>query len=91
MADDLRMALRALLRKAECDEDGDHGALLRDGVRVLAQALMETEVSQHVGAERYERTGDRKGERNGYRERPWDTRVGSIELRVPRVRGIDPV
>ena len=83
MADDLRMALRALLRKAELDDDVD---FLRDGMRVLAQALMETEVSQHVGAERYERTPQRQGERNGYRERDWDTRVGSIELRVPRVR-----
>ena len=83
MADDLRMALRALLRKAELEHDTD---FLRDGMQVLAQALMESEVSQHVGAERYERTGERRGERNGYRERPWDTRAGTIELRVPRVR-----
>ena len=47
---------------------------------------MELEVSQHVGAERYERTPERTGQRNGYREREWDTRVGTIELRVPRVR-----
>ena len=43
-------------------------------------------MSQHVGAERYERTTERKGERNGYRDRMWDTRVGTLELRVPRVR-----
>src|SRR5918912_2767738 len=47
---------------------------------------MELEVAQHLGAERYQRTPERHGERNGYRERTWDTRVGSIELRVPRVR-----
>jgi len=83
MADELRMALLELLRKAELEEDAD---FLREGVRVLAQELMELEVAQHVGAERYERTPDRSGQRNGYRERAWDTRVGSLELRVPRVR-----
>jgi hypothetical protein len=44
------------------------------------------EVAQYVGAEQYERGIERSGERNGYRDRTWDTRVGSIELRVPRVR-----
>jgi len=43
-------------------------------------------VSQHLGAERYQRSPERQGERNGYRERTWDTRVGTLELRVPRVR-----
>ncbi|MBV9543069.1 MAG: IS256 family transposase, partial [Chloroflexi bacterium] len=43
-------------------------------------------MAQHLGAERYERATARSGERNGYRDRSWDTRVGSIELRVPRVR-----
>ena len=47
---------------------------------------MELEVAQHVGAERHERTPERTGQRNGYREREWDTRVGTVELRVPRVR-----
>src|SRR4030088_499873 len=83
MAEDLRMALQELLRKAELDSDVD---FLREGVRVMAQKLMELEVAQHVGAEKYERVADRNGERNGYRDRTWDTRVGSIELRVPRVR-----
>ncbi|MBI4579038.1 MAG: hypothetical protein HY718_05005 [Planctomycetes bacterium] len=47
MADELRMGLQELLRKAELDQDAD---FLRDGVRVLAQALMELEVGQHLGA-----------------------------------------
>jgi putative transposase len=47
---------------------------------------MELEVAQHLGAERYERTPERRGERNGHRERDWDTRAGTVELRVPRVR-----
>jgi putative transposase len=59
---------------------------LRDGVQVLSQALLELEVSQHLGAERHERTPSRTGHRNGYRERQWDTRVGTIQLAVPRVR-----
>ena len=83
MADELRMALGELLRKAQAERDAD---FLREGVRVLSQALMDLEVTQHVGAERYERVAERSGQRNGYRERTWDTRVGTIDLRVPRVR-----
>jgi transposase-like protein len=82
MADELRMALTELLRKADT---GD-AEFLREGVRVLAQTLMELELTQQVGAERYERALTRTGQRNGYREREWDTRVGTIELQVPRVR-----
>jgi putative transposase len=82
MADELRMALQELLRKSELGDP----AFLREGVRVLAQELMELEVSQHLGAERYERGPERRGERNGHRDRQWDTRVGTIELAVPRVR-----
>jgi transposase-like protein len=83
MADSLSMALTELLRKAEAEPDLD---TLREGVRVLTQALMELELAQHLGAERYQRSPERQGERNGYRERTWDTRVGTLELRVPRVR-----
>jgi putative transposase len=83
MADETRMALAALLRKAEAEPGVD---VLREGVRVLAEALMDLEVAQHLGAGRHERTPERTGRRNGYRERAWDTRVGTIPLRVPRVR-----
>jgi transposase-like protein len=82
MADELRMALAEVLRKAGVEQ----ADFLREGVRVLAQELMELELAEHVGAERHERSPERSGYRNGYRERPWDTRVGSIELHVPRVR-----
>jgi hypothetical protein len=77
------MALIELLRKAELEEDLD---FLREGVRLMAQHLKEAEVTQHVGTDKYERTAGRSSERNGCRDRSWDTRVGSIELRVPRVR-----
>ena len=83
MADTVRMALTALLRKAQLDKDTD---VLREGMKVLGEALMELELTQHLGAERYERTAERTGQRNGYRERQWDTRVGTVELQVPRVR-----
>src|SRR6266480_5369417 len=82
MADELRMALAEVLRKAGVEQ----ADFLREGVRVLAQELMEMELAEHLGAERHERTPERTGYRNGSRERPWDTRVGTIELQVPRVR-----
>jgi putative transposase len=81
------MARDELVRKAQASVDVD---FLRAGVEALAQALMEAEVTQQVGAARDERTrerrGERSGERNGSRERRWDTRVGSLTLNVPRVR-----
>jgi putative transposase len=83
MADELRMALAEVLRKAELERDVD---VLREGVRVLSHALMDLEVEQHVGAARHERTATRTGQRTGSRERDGDTRVGTVELRVPRVR-----
>ena len=83
MADTLTIALLDLLRKAELEQNVD---FLREGVRLLSQSLMELEVAQHLGADRHERTSTRIGQRNGYRERQWDTRVGSIDLKIPRVR-----
>ncbi len=83
MADELRMALLELLCKAELERDTD---FLREGVRALAEALMELEVSQYLGAEKHERSEERRGYRNGYRERAWDTRVGTLQVKVPRVR-----
>src|SRR6266581_7610443 len=83
MAENPSMALAELLRKAGAEPDMD---TLREGVRVMTQALMELEVAQHLGAERYQRSPERHGDRNGYRDRNWDTRVGTLELRVPWVR-----
>lgn len=77
-----RIALEELLRKSGVD-DVD---FLREGDRVLAQGLMELEVSQQIGAERYERSSERSNYRNGYRERLWDTRVGTIDLQIPKLR-----
>jgi len=78
-----RMDLSTFVGKLLEEQDGD---VLREGVRVLAQALMDTEVTALVGAERHERTEDRTGYRNGSRVRTWDTRVGTIDLAIPKVR-----
>jgi putative transposase len=83
VADELRIGLSELLRKAMIEQDA---SFLKEGVRVLSQALMELEVEEHVGAGRHERSPARTGQRNGYRQRDWDTRVGTVELKVPRVR-----
>jgi transposase-like protein len=76
------MALMDVLRKGE-DPQAD---FLQEGVRWLVQELMEAEVSAQIGAERYERTDERTTQRNGYRTRPWDTRVGTLELAIPKLR-----
>jgi transposase-like protein len=76
------MELLELLSKAE----GGDVDFLREGVRVLAQALMEVEVSGQIGATHGQRTPDRVAWRNGYRPRDWDTRVGTVELAVPKLR-----
>jgi transposase-like protein len=78
-----RMDFSAFVGKLLEEQDGD---VLREGIRVLAQALMETEVAGLIGAERYERSGERAGYRNGYRLWTWDTRVGTIELSIPKVK-----
>ena len=60
--------------------------LLRAMVQDLAEALMGAEVDALCGAAYGERSPERVNRRNGYRERDWDTRVGSIELAVPKLR-----
>jgi len=78
-----RMDLSAFVGKLLEEHDGD---VLREGVRVLAQALMESEVTTLVGAERHERSDERTAYRNGTRVRTWDTRVGTVDLAIPKVR-----
>jgi putative transposase len=78
-----RMDLSAFVGKLLEEQDGD---VLREGIRVLSQALMESEVAGLIGAERHERTDGRTGWRNGTRTRTWDTRMGTIELAIPKVK-----
>ena len=81
MAED-KMALLELLRKGE-EPEGD---VLVEGLRWLLQQLMDAEVSAQIGADRYERSNERTAQRNGYRARPWDTRLGTLELAIPKLR-----
>src|SRR5438874_13380578 len=74
------MDITAFVGKLLEEEDVD---LLREGIRVLAQAVMESEVSAQIGAGPYERSTTGTAYRNGYRTRTWDTRVGTIELKIP--------
>lgn len=52
--------------------------------------VMSAEVAEHVGATPHQRSGDRRGQRNGYKPRRLKTRVGELELSVPQVRGCEP-
>ena len=81
MAEDTMTLLDVVRKGQEPGED-----FLRDAVRWMVQELMEAEVSTQIGAERYERSPERTTQRNGTRSRTWDTRVGTIELAIPKLR-----
>ena len=78
-----RMDLLELLRKSGLDGDGD---FLPEAPRVLVEGIMDAKVSARIGAKHGERSPDRLTHRNGYRPRAWDTRVGTMELRIPKLR-----
>jgi len=65
---------------------GEHGDFVREAVELVARELMEAEISHEIGAERGEVSSERTTHRNGYRSRAWETRVGEIDLLVPRKR-----
>src|ERR1044072_3955598 len=79
MADE-RLPLSELLEKA-----GEGDFLLAVAEAVL-QLLMEADVEGLIGAGRYERSGERMTWRNGFRDRTLDTRLGSLQLRIPKLR-----
>src|SRR5215218_9656712 len=83
MAGAERMTIEEVVRRVLREE---HGDVIRESVRAVAQELMEAEVSELIGAQRGERTEDRATHRNGYRPRRWDTRAGEIELQIPKLR-----
>ena len=74
------MTLRALLEKSS---DAD---LLREMIGFTAERLMAVEVEGLTGAAHGERSPDRLTHRNGYRERSWETRAGTVELKIPKLR-----
>jgi transposase-like protein len=59
---------------------------LRAMAEVMMDYLMEAEVTAKIGAEAFERTADRTTYRNGFRDRRWDTRLGTLQLQVPKLR-----
>jgi putative transposase len=79
MTDD-RIALRELLEKSS------DTSFLREMVGFAAERLMALETEALCGAAVGERTPDRRNQRNGYRDRDWDTRAGTVELRIPKLR-----
>ncbi|WP_114948012.1 IS256 family transposase, partial [Microvirga calopogonii] len=79
MTDD-RLPLAELMAKAD---DGD---FLRSVAESVLQILMEADVEGVIGAARYERSGERATYRNGYRERALDTRLGTLNLKIPKLR-----
>ena len=79
MTDEM-MNLRALIEKS-ADTD-----LLREMIGFTAQRLMDLEVEGLTGAAYGEKSADRLAQRNGYRDRVWETRAGTVELRIPKLR-----
>ncbi len=77
------MDLLELLRKRGMDGEVD---FLREALGVLVEGIMDSEASVQAGAGYGERSPDRVTQRNGYRSRSWDTRVGTMELRIPKLR-----
>src|SRR6185503_17195291 len=64
----------------------EHADVLLESVAWMARELMEADVAAQIGAELGERSLERTTHRNGYRPRPWDTRVGQLELAIPKLR-----
>jgi putative transposase len=84
MADGQSMTKLELVRSTLLEE---HGDFLKEAVAMVAAQLMEAEISTEIGAERGEiAPGSRLTHRNGYRDRGWETRVGEIELQIPKKR-----
>ncbi len=83
MAERQSMTTAEVVRKTLIDE---HADFLAEAVALVAAQLMEAEISTEIGATRGEVSADRATHRNGYRPRAWETRVGEIDLLVPRKR-----
>ena len=74
------------LRLAKLLAKAGNGDFLRSVAEAAVQLLMESDVEGIIGAGRHERTAERATYRNGYRDRTLDTRLGSLQLRIPKLR-----
>ncbi len=74
--------IEQLVQEVFADRDG-----LKRLLEVLLQATMQSEVSQHIGAERHQRSEGRSGHRNGTKPRKIKTHLGELDLQIPQVRG----
>jgi len=83
MAEGHSMTVAAVVADVLAGEAGD---FLRGAVELVARELMEAEISAQIGAARGEVSAERTSHRNGYRPRGWETRVGELELAIPRAR-----
>jgi transposase-like protein len=83
MAESQSMTTPEVVAKTLIDE---HADFLREAVAMVAAEIMEAEVSAEIGAGKGEVSATRTTRRNGYRPRAWETRVGEIELAVPKKR-----
>src|SRR5665213_1895254 len=79
MTDD-KITLRELLEK------GSDTSFLREMIGFAAERLMALETDEQCGAAAGERSAERRNQRNGYRDRDWQTRAGTVELRIPKLR-----
>ena len=78
-----KSALSDLLDSLRAGGDLD---LIREGLALVLQALIDAEATQHIGARPYERTEQRTTHRNGTRSRLLSTKAGDVELRIPKLR-----
>jgi transposase-like protein len=83
MAESQSMTTAEVVRETLISE---HADFLAEAVALVAAQLMEAEISEQIGARRGEVSPDRATHRNGYRPRRWETRVGELDLLVPRKR-----
>ena len=83
-----RLPLAELMQKAGGED------FLRTVAEAVVQLLMEADVDGLIGAGRHERSGERTTYRNGFRDRALDTRLGTLQLRIPKLRSgpaLDPL
>ncbi len=79
-----RMTIEEVVKRVLLEEQAD---VLRAAVEAVRRELMEAEISAQIGAERGKRRpDDRMTHRNGYRAREWQTRAGTVELQIPKLR-----